>query len=218
MHMVAFLSIPLYISIMRFLLLFFMLPTLAMASVQTLNFQVFRNDKPIGTHQVRIIKQGDSTDVLVDIALKVKVAGLVVYRYTHTIQERWQKGVLQELTATTNKDGKQLRTIAVKQGKVMQVNGSTGAITVPSPIIPTSYWNKAFVQQQQVLDTQDGRLRNISVTKAGEEIITTPAGNVPATKYIIGKELPLTLWYDASGRWVSLTFMLRNSVIKYQLL
>lgn len=182
---------------------------------QPVAFTVLRDGTPIGTHRVTFTRRGAETIAEVNIDLRVRFAGIVVYRYTHNSRETWRDGRLTSLNAQTDDNG--ARTAVTAQGSAdgVVVDGPAGRFTAPSDIVPTSYWRRDTVQRRQLLDTQRGRIAEISAGPPISETKIVGARSLPVRYWNLTGDLDLAVAYSDQGIWSSMRFRLRGSDFVY---
>ncbi|WP_341912460.1 DUF6134 family protein [Ferrovibrio terrae] len=201
-------------------LLLLALPLTAQAEqIESRNFQVLRNGTPIGHHIVTIRRNGERTDVNVDIRLRVTVAGvLTLYRYIHDSHEIWEGDRLVSLKSTTDNDGDAEYLNATAAAAGLQVDGSRFKGMLPADTMPTSYWRSDFVQRATIMDSQNGRRLDLVVKPSQLEMASVATSDLPAYRYDVTGEVDLTLWYGRDGRWVKTAFPAKDgSKIEYLL-
>jgi len=184
-----------------------------------LAFDVYREGSRIGRHALRIEEEGGGTVVEVDIDLSVSVLFVPLYRYAHRNRELWRDGRLVALQTSTDDNGTVHRVEGRAGHDGFKVTTASGSRLLPAPLIPTSYWNKDFVRQSQVLNTQTGQIMAIRAIALGEETILAGGRSILARRYRIEGELELELWYDLSGGLAKLRFrtLSDGSLIDYVL-
>ncbi|HIP77236.1 MAG TPA: hypothetical protein EYH07_02050 [Kiloniellaceae bacterium] len=182
---------------------------------ETLAFKVMRDGAQIGHHKIRLEEIGDELHVEVDIELEVSLAFITLFRYEHTNKEVWRDGRLVSLETRTNDDGSEYWVSARSSAEGLVVEGSGGSFVAPAEILPTSYWNPATVEQDVLLDTQRGRLLEVSSKAKGAETIQTPERTVDARRFKLDGDLKADLWYAPDGEWMKIAFDVRGSTIDY---
>jgi len=77
---------------------------------------------------------------------------------------------------------------------------------LPGCLKTFAYWNPAILAADRLLNAQTGRLEQVRIQAQGPDQITNARGSPSqANRYqVLGPEQPITLWYDASSRWVGL--------------
>jgi hypothetical protein len=169
-------------------------------------FDVLRNGSPIGTHTLAFRRDGEVTQVEIAIDLAVRVLGIAIYRYTHRNTERWQGDHLLSMVSTTDRNGRPYSVRAVRNGAAIEVESSeAGKFSAPADLVTTSYWHPAFIRGRK-LDTQGGRMLEVSVADRGEETIRSRGADTIARRWTIAGDLRLDIWYDRAGAWSKLRF------------
>ena len=166
-------------------------------------FAVDRNGSPIGHHRLSFARNGDRLDVAIDIALEVKLAFLTLYRYRHQNREVWEGDRLVSFTSSTDDNGTPHRVSARRSGDVILVESGGGRIEAPGDALPTTYWQRRFLDAPTWIDTQSGRLLSCTVTPRGSAQIDAVGQNVAADRFAVTGDLTLDLWY-AAEHWVRL--------------
>jgi hypothetical protein len=180
-------------------------------------FQVSRKGDPMGSHVLTFATQGNQTTVQVAIDLKVTIALIPVFRYTHRNRELWRDGRLVEIETTTDEDGDKLFARGRAQADGFAVEGSAGKRVFPADVMTTSWWNPEVVKRREILNTQDGAALPVAVTPRGSERIPTAAGEIAAERFDVAGEVPLELWFDDKQVLARIRFRARKdgSVIDY---
>lgn len=169
-------------------------------------FDVLRNGSRIGTHTLTFRQEAGVTQVDVAIDLAVRVLGIAVYRYTHRNTERWQGDQLLSMASTTDRNGRPYQVRARRNGSAIEVESSeAGRFTAPADLVTTSYWHPSFIRSRK-LDTQGGKMLEVSVTDRGEETIKAVGAEILARRWTIAGDLSLDIWYDRTGAWSKLRF------------
>jgi hypothetical protein len=156
-----------------------------------LAFDVMREGSDIGDHRYTFRDDGDALSVQVetDVAVKLPLIGVTVFRFEHDSQETWRDGRLAALQSRTNDDGE------AHQVDLANAEG-----------FPASLWNDAILEQTELLNTVDGRSMATSVVNIGQESVRAKGQTVPAHHYRLLGDLERDLWYDASGMLVKVAF------------
>jgi hypothetical protein len=182
------------------------------AAPRELAFEVWREGSPIGRHSLAFQTEGDRLQVDIAIDLAVGLGPITLYRYRHRSQEAWQGGKLVALSTETNDDGAKfaVRAKALPEGLLV------GNQILPANLIPTSYWHVAAMTRSQLLDSQDGSVRLVSVAKIGRETADIAGAAQPVDRYRISGDLEMELLYLPNGEWAGLEFMAKGSKITYR--
>ena len=178
-------------------------------------FAIVRDSDPIGQHSVRFERNGEDLIVTIDIDIAVDFGPITLFRYEHENREVWRDGRLVALDTWTNDDGSEFSVTARATPDGLQVEGAEGSFLAPADIIPTSYWNPATVDQDRLLDTQYGRLVDVTIQPQGEEAIAAGSATVEARRYLVSGSLDMSLWYTERGEWARITFDARGAEVDY---
>lgn len=177
-------------------------------------FDIIRKGDRIGYHAVKVEETGDgAVRVATRIEMQVKFGPIPVFRYEHVSNETWRDGRLESLSSTTDNNGKPESLSVRREGAVLLIDGTRFKGTGPGDAIPSSYWNKAIVSTSTLLDTQNGRLIEVTITNLGKT--PSPAG-APAEQHRLTGSVDLNLWYDGP-RWVGADFVVRGQALSYRL-
>ena len=181
-------------------------------------FELTRKGSRIGTHVFDFARDGEDLAVGVAIDIRVTVALIPVYRYSHRNRERWRGNRLVAIDTETNDDGDRFFVRGAPGDGGLRVEATSGNHLLPADIVPTSYWNTRTIGATQLLNTQDGSLARIAVAPRGAERIETAQGPVEATAYDMSGDLKLQFWYDAAEVLARIRFQAKSdgSVIDYR--
>jgi hypothetical protein len=187
------------------------------AATQNLVFRVMRKGDEIGRHSVTFAGDTSDLQVAINVDIRVGLGPITLYRYALRATERWRNGVLMEMSGTTNDDGTKDFAKVLRQGDLLQVEGSAGKPYVaPAKSIAASHWNRAELAAPMI-NIQDGALLVFKVTPKGSEQVTARGRQVTADHFALTGKESLDLWYDAAGNWVHLTAIGRDgSLITYE--
>ncbi len=179
-------------------------------------FDVLRGGGSIGSHVLTFSQDGDDLVVDVAIDLRVRIALITAFSYTHRNTERWRDGRVVSIDTVTEDNGRDLQVTGQATEEGFVVEGPEGRIVAPPDILTTSYWNKGITQVDRALDTQNGIIREFAVTQGPRELIDGDGGRIPGQRFRFDGELNLDVWYGAEDEWVSLAFEARGSEIVYE--
>ena len=199
-----------------------------------ITYAIYRDGQQVGRHTVTFEQNGTLKVVTVDCQVEVKALGVAAYRYSHRGREEWNGDQLQSLNAQTDDNGKRYTVTAERRGGELVVERTAPAATataaldqgfqgpnatrqvVPGNLMPTSGWNYGQVKQTALLNTENGKVAQVQVTPAGQEMLKTRFGSVETTRYRYTGDLRMEQWFDARGRWMKGTFTaFDGSTIEY---
>jgi hypothetical protein len=177
-------------------------------------FDIIRKGDRIGFHAVDVETTADGgVTVNTRIEMKVKFGPVPVFKYQHVSTETWRDGKLQSVESTTDNNGKDEFLRVKRDGDKLLVEGTRYTGPAPSDAIPSSYWNKDIVSTKTLLDTQNGRLIDVTIANLGET--ASPTGETAEQHRLTGS-VDLNLWYDGP-RWVGADFVVRGQALTYRL-
>lgn len=190
----------------------------ANAPASELLFEVWREGSPMGRHRLTFTPQGDRLTVDIAIDLSVGLGPFTLYRYQHRSQEIWQLGRLIGLSTQTDDDGDNFRVVAALGPQGLALTEGMEKSPLPAGIQPTSYWHAASLGSGNgvMLDTQDGRLRQITIRDLGPDRLDINGRPSETRRYRISGDLEMDLWYLPTGDWAGLEFTARGSKITYR--
>lgn len=181
-----------------------------------IGFRMIRKGDVIGSHTLDFTGTGDTLVVSVAIDILVKLGPIPVYRYKHRATETWRAGAFSGIESVTDRDGTPHRMRAETTAAGLVVEGSGAPrYTAPPNVYATTYWNKVMLQPQ-VINSEDGRLFDVSPKALAEEVVPAAAGTLRARHYKLDGDLPLDLWYDAAEQWAHLVFTKDGSTVSYE--
>jgi len=183
-----------------------------------LAFALIRHEDKIGTHTITFDQQGDALTIRVDVEALVKFGPIPLVRYSHHNVEVWRSNRLDQLEATTDKNGTKLFVSAHRTDAGLSVVGSAAKTYIaPEDALPTTYWNKRLLRSPMI-GTQDGMLVHPAVHDLGTDPVPIANGErIPATRYSLRGDLDLGLWYDQSATWAGMEFSVADtSVVHYE--
>ncbi len=183
-------------------------PAGAMATTKVLDFDVFLDQKPIGTHRFEI--RSDSaggTQVESTADFEVRLLGIRAYRYRHRSSEQWQSGCLRSIEATTDDNGRHAAVAGKSHEHAFNLVRPQPRTVPTDCMMSYAYWDPArLLQQRELLNPQTGSLDAVRFELLGEESIRVRGVPVRTThRRLLGEKLKLDLWYSASGEWLQLT-------------
>ena len=171
-----------------------------------IEFGIYRDGSPVGTHQVRFMEQDGNLRVQTEFDLSVSALFITLYRLEYESDAVWRDGKLVELQARTDQNGTIANVQARAQGDVLKVEGPNGPYRAELGVFPTNHWNAGVVGSQQILNTITGRIADVRLVPVGVEKVDTAHGVIDATRYRYEGAIQNEVWYDSNGRWVQMRF------------
>lgn len=179
-------------------------------------FDVRRNGKVVGHHEVNFSRDGEKLQVRSSFDLEINFLIFNAYSYRYESKSTWNKGCLLELHAKTNENGDETRVVAQREGEMLIVDGPSGRLDADFGILPTDHWHPDVLGATRVLNTIKGTVDDVEIIDEGIEEILTAAGPLVAKHYRYTGDLKNNVWYDSSRRWVKMRFEAEDgSIIDY---
>lgn len=182
-----------------------------------IEFEVLRNGEPFGRHVVSVSETEGRVRVESQVALRVGLGPVALYRYEHSCSETWRQGALNGLRCATLRDGRRTRVNARLEGGRLLVVGARGVTAFPLDALPTSWWRMPPASLTSMIDTETGARMPLRVTDMGREEIQVGANQINARRVRVQGRLTVDLWYDEQGRWVACAFAAQGQRIVYRL-
>jgi len=185
--------------------------------LEDVSFRVLLDGDPIGFHKVRFRRDGERLDVTTEIEMAVRIAGIRVFRYQHQGRESWDGDRLISLESTTDNDGKDQYLRVQRSENGLRVDGSAFSGEAAADVMPSAYWNRAMTRQSQLMDSQTGAIKPVTVVNEGRESLKLAGQAVETTRYSFTGGLTCRIWFDDRDHWVKLAFASRGGEITYEL-
>lgn len=181
-----------------------------------LEFQVLREGKPFGTHEVFVTRDGEALKVRDVASYLVKIGPIVPFRYNRTCEETWRDGALEGFDCVTRKDGRTIQVTGVRTPQGLTVTGPRGAKTYANAL-PFSPWSLAPYGGATVIDTETGLPMKGGIEDRGAQTAIVQGQSLRVQRYRVEGSIGGEFWYDPIGRWVRLNFRARGNDIEYVL-
>ena len=204
------------------LLIFLSFPLSVNAHVQhyedlnRIEFDIYRNNKHIGTHIFSFKKSEGQLAVESEINFEIKKLGIVFYSYHVKGTEIYKAGRLIKFNSKTNQNGKHKYVNLKLEDGEYTIDGSSYKGKVPEDYLLGTWWNHSIVQAKAQISAVSGRIIKQKVTFLGKETIkfgdksyNTLHYNFSSTdkKLGKGKKLNTDVWYDEKTlNWVKASF------------
>jgi hypothetical protein len=153
----------------------------------------------VGTYINKIIKSGDTTEVLTSVRVMVKVFGAVLYREVSDRTEQWRNGRLIGFQSVTNKDGKTYDVSGKADGEQFAVTGPEGTFTAPADVQPPNPWSASCLKSNAMLSSVSGRIYAAKVLAQGTDMLSIAGQRVRTQKYEIDTDRPHIVWFNDAG-------------------
>ena len=205
------------------LLIFLVLPVASTAHVahyenlKLIEFEIYRNNKLIGTHIFSFDKSDKDLKVKSEINFKIKKFGATLYNYSVVGTEIYKSGELVKFNSKTNQNGKEkyVNMNLLESGQY-NIDGSSYKGNAPKKYLLGTWWNHAIVKAPAQISAVSGRIIKQKVTFLGKETIqinnkkyNTLHFNFSSSDEKLNKKKKLNtdIWYDEETlNWVKASF------------
>lgn len=183
-------------------------------------FQVWLDDKPIGTHSFRFASHVDHETVDINADFDVTFLTIPVYSYDHRNRETWSNGCLQMIEAYTDANGDEYRVNGRRSGAVFELVTSSETIELQNDCVMSfAYWDRRILRQNKLLNAQTGDYLPVEIEAVGMQQLQLDRTQVSARRYDLrnrDKDIDISIWYGTeSGHWLSLESRVDGRVIRY---
>ena len=192
----------------------------ASATQKEWRFQVYLDDKEIGYHDFTLQEIDNQQRLLSAANFEYRLMFVKLYGYLHKNTEIWSGDCLTRIESTTDANGKPFRVSGSLQGDRFVVNGTAGKAELPSCAMSFAYWNPAFLEQERLINAQNGQVLDVEVSEPELVQLEVRGTMQPAYRYLLGAgELQIELWYSENKEWLALATEARGGRrLRYELL
>lgn len=185
-------------------------------SLNRIEFDIYRNNRNIGTHIFSFDKSNDKLAVESEIKFEIKKFGVVLYKYNVKGTEIYKDGKLIEFNSKTNQNGKSKYVNLKLIGKDFIVDGSSYKGKTKNEFLIGTWWNHSIVEAKAQISAVSGRIIHQKVTFIGKETITINGKNYKTLHFNFSstdgslskdKKLNTDIWYEEETlNWVKASF------------
>ena len=184
--------------------------------LKRIEFDIYRNNKLIGTHIFSFKKLDGQLAVKSEINFKIKKFGIVFYTYHVEGTEIYEDGKLIKFNSKTNQNGKEKYVnMKFENGKYI-IDGSSYKGEAPIDYLLGTWWDHSIVKALAQISAVSGRIIKQKVTFLGKETIKLGNKNYNTLhfnfssidkKLVKGKKLNTDVWYDEKTLyWLKASF------------
>jgi len=188
------------------------------AKFNYLEYELFRNNTPIGYHKFDFKREGQNLIIDSEIKFKITKLGIDLYQYYAAGQERYNNGVFSGFSSETNQNKKEkyVNISIDKMDKNLVIDGSSYKGKADKDFIIGTWWNHEIVQKKAQISAVSGRIIEQKVEFLGKEDVTfgdktykTLKFNFSSTDPSLSKDkkLNIDIWYEEDTYlWVKAAF------------
>ncbi len=188
------------------------------AKFNYLEYELFRNNTPIGYHKFDFKRDGKNLIIDSEIKFKITKLGIDLYQYYAAGQEKYTDGVFSGFSSETNQNKKEkyVNISIDKMDKNLVIDGSSYKGKADKDFIIGTWWNHEIVQKKAQISAVSGRIIEQKVEFLGKEDVTfgdktykTLKFNFSSTDPSLSKDkkLNIDIWYEEDTYlWVKAAF------------
>ena len=188
------------------------------AKFNYLEYELFRNNTPIGYHKFDFKRDGKNLIIDSEIKFKITKLGIDLYQYYAAGQERYNDGVFSGFSSETNQNKKEkyVNISTDTTDKSLIIDGSSYKGKADKDFIIGTWWNHEIVQKKAQISAVSGRIIEQKVEFLGKEDVTfgdktykTLRFNFSSTDPSLSKDkkLNIDIWYEEDTYlWVKAAF------------
>ena len=188
------------------------------AKFNYLEYELFRNNTPIGYHKFDFKREGQNLIIDSEIKFKITKLGIDLYQYYAAGQEKYIDGVFSGFSSETNQNKKEkyVNISIDKMDKNLIIDGSSYKGKADKDFIIGTWWNHEIVQKKAQISAVSGRIIEQKVEFLGKEDVTfgdktykTLKFNFSSTDPSLSKDkkLNIDIWYEEDTYlWVKAAF------------
>lgn len=186
------------------------------SNLNKLEFDLFRNNKFIGTHIYNFKKNEKNLEVESIINFSIEKLGIVLYKYYAKGLEIYENDKLVSFNSTTKQNKKEKFCKITKKNEKYFIEGSSYKGFAPQNFIIGTWWNHSIIKQDSQISAISGRIIAQKVTFLGEEEMMIGGKNFTALHFNFSsndnklskdKKLNTDVWYDKKSLiWLKASF------------
>jgi hypothetical protein len=188
------------------------------ANFNYLEYELFRNNKPIGYHKYDFNREGNYTSIASEVSFKIVKLGVELYKYYAKSDENYENGIFKSYTSKT-KQNKKDRYVNINYDPVNKdliVDGSSYKGKANKEFIVGTWWNHEIVKAKAQISGISGRIIEQTVTFIGKEEIQIADKKYKTLRFNFkssddslpeSKKLNTDIWYEENTYlWVKAAF------------
>jgi hypothetical protein len=190
------------------------------ANLNEIKFEIFRNDKKVGYHNIIFSRDKEMLIVRNEIQFEIKKLGISFYKYQSEGTEVYdQDGLLFTFNSKTS-DNKKLKycNIEAKDNKNYLIDGSSYKGTFNKDFAISSYWNHEILKKNTQISGITCKIRNQKVTFLKNESIEVKGQTTKTSVFNIdGKGLDTQIWYRKKDMAIVRQILNQKGIWRYEI-
>lgn len=180
-------------------------------------FDVYFDDRLVGTHRFERTVADDGRDIIESHAdFQLKILFFNAFQYQHHSREVWQNDCLVALTAETESRRGEEKTELSQEGNLprLTVNGAEKEIAAPLDCLSTfAYWRRDLTSRSHLMNAQSGDVVPVQI-----QTLPVAEGATDERIRISSDKLNIDVIYDLEGDWIGLeTALPKDHRLTYRL-
>ncbi|MEE4217522.1 MAG: DUF6134 family protein [Xanthomonadales bacterium] len=168
-------------------------------------FRVFLDDREIGYHHFYLAGTGEHRQLRSEASFEYRLLFVKLFHYEHENLETWSGNCLSSIRSKTDANGRAFKVNGKAGDGTFLVTGNDGLTSLPDCVMSFAYWNPAFLEQERLLNTQDGSFLDVEVSPPVPEELVVRGESQPSLRYrLAAGDLNLDLWYSDENEWLAL--------------
>jgi hypothetical protein len=206
--------------VITLLITFFSLCNSVSANEQEWRFRVYLDNTEIGYHNFFLQEFENKFQLQSEANFEYRLLFVKLFDYEHKNNETWVGDCLTGIESTTDANGKPFEVSGTLDGESFILSGTAGQAELPACSMSFAYWNPAFLEQERLINTQNGEVVDIEVSEPERVELEVRGVMQPAYRYQLGAgEMKIELWYSENHEWLALETDARGGRrLRYQLL
>ena len=190
------------------------------ANLNEIKFEIFRNDKKVGYHNIIFNRDKEMLIVRNEIQFEIKKLGISFYKYQSEGTEVYdQDGLLFTFNSKTS-DNKKLKycNIEAQDNKNYLIDGSSYKGTFNKDFAISSYWNHEILKKNTQISGITCKIRNQKVTFLKNESIEVKGQKTKTSVFNIdGKGLDTQIWYRKKDMAIVRQILNQKGIWRYEI-
>jgi len=190
------------------------------ANLNEIKFEIFRNDKKVGYHNIIFSRDKEMLIVRNKIQFEIKKLGISFYKYQSEGTEVYdQDGFLFTFNSKTS-DNKKLKycNIEAQDNKNYLIDGSSYKETFNKDFAISSYWNHEILKKNIQISGITCKIRNQKVTFLKNELIEVKGQTTKTLVFNIdGKGLDTQIWYRKKDMAIVRQILNQKGIWRYEI-
>ena len=183
-----------------------------------LEYELFRNNKPIGYHKYNFERNKDFLKVKSYVEFNISKLGVNLYRYEAISEESYKNDKFFDFSSKTNQNKKK-KYVNIKFDEInskLIVDGSSYKGDADKDFIVGTWWNHEIIKAKAQISAISGRIIHQKVTFLGKERLNINGKTYEALRFNFSssdknlpekKKLNTDIWYDEkTNLWLKASF------------